>query len=310
MTPAQMKFLSGFLRGSAFEADSKSYWGDLLHEPPASVVNKFVVAGLLTAAPLAAKLDAAFKATEIKGFLRDRGLPLSGRKAECIERLLVADSSSMETKVAGINAFVCTAAGKEIAEQFLAGEEERSRVARERSLRLLQDGDVHGALATVAEFERQQVFQRGIGVDWSGRPSTDDVDLVRAIMVARPKILRGVADAEWRTIQTAAAMLEMWGERSAKAWLPDTMVGSINLDRETTTRMVLFCGQTQAKLAQFRRMGCTKVEVMGTDASSCPECRRIAGKKYRIDDAPEVPCANCTNELGCRCMLMPVLDSF
>lgn len=234
MTPAQMKFLSGFLHGSVFKPDAKSYWGDLLHEPPESAVSKFVSAGLLVVAPLAAKLDGEFKATDIKGFLRERGLPVSGRKADSIERLIAADPNGMEAKVAGVMAYVCTFAGKKIAEQFIADEADRSRIARERSMRLLQDGDVQGALATVAEFERQQVFQRGVGVDWTGRPSTEDVDLVHAILAARPKILRDVPDDEWRTIQLAAAMIELWGERSAKPWFPEQLVGSSNLDPDTT----------------------------------------------------------------------------
>jgi hypothetical protein len=304
MTPAQLKFLSGFLNGSVFTAAGKSYWDDLLREPPASSVQRFVAAGFLAPAPLAAKLDGKFKATEIKEFLRECRLPVSGRKDQCIERLVAADAAGMEAKVAGITAYVCTPTGKELAEQFLAVERERSRIARERSLQLLQTGDLRGALATVAQFERQQVFQRGVGVDWGRGPDNEDVERLRAILAARPRILRGVPDDQWRTAQVAAGMMHMWGERSARPWLPDSFVGASNLDRETTVLMVLFAGQTKALLAQLQRSTITKVQVLGSGDGTCPACRQLCRRKYRIDELPEVPYEHCTNDLGCRCVVV------
>lgn len=309
MTPAQLKFLSRFIRGSVFTADPKSFWTDLLHETPASAIKRFESNGLLTTASLSAKLDGEFKATEIKDFLRDRSLPVSGRKAECIERLMAADPVGMERKVASISAYICTPEGKEIAEKFLATEEERRRIAHEQSLNFLQKGNVREALATVAEFERQQVFPRGVGCDWNRSPTSDEINLVNEILAARPKILKGVPDDQWQTIQLAAAMVEIWGERSAKPWLPVTFIGSSNLDPETTVRMVMFAGKTKATLAQFRQSGFTKIQVSGSDDSSCPTCRHMAGRKYPIAKTPEVPCEHCTNEMGCRCMIMPVFET-
>jgi len=272
------------------------------------VLDKFVADGLLTAASLASKLEGEFKATDIKEFLRQRALPQSGRKADCIARLVAADPTGMESKVAGIAAYVCTPKGKEIAEQFLSAEAERSRVAREKSLRLLQGGDVHGSLVVVAEFERQQVFQRGVGVDWNNRPSREDADLVHSILSARPSILKGMPENGWRIFQTAAAMMEMWGERSAKQWLPEDIAGPTNLDKETAARMILFAGQTKTTLGKLLQSEYKRVEVLGSDDTSCPPCRKIARRKYRISDAPEIPCPDCTNEAGCRCMLMPVFE--
>jgi hypothetical protein len=236
--------------------------------------------------------------------LRERGLPVSGRKGQCIERLVAADAAGMEAKVAGITAYVCTPAGRELAEPFLAAEREQSRIARERSLQLLQSGDLLGALATVAQFERQQVFRRGVGVDWDRSPNSDDVERLGAILAARPRILRGVPDDQWRTAQVAAGMMHMWGERSARPWLPDSFVGASNLDRETTVRMVLFAGQTKALLAQLRQSTITKVQVLDCGDSTCPACRQLCRRKYRIDELPEVPYEHCTSDMGCRCVVV------
>lgn len=307
-TNAQLEFLSGFLHGSVFTADGGSYWTEHLREHPAKTVQRMIDAGMLTTAPLAAKLDGAFKATEIKSLLRERSLPVSGKKADCIERLVAADAAGMEAKVAGITTYVCTDTGMAIAEKYVALEDERNRVARDESWRRLCAGDVRGALGVVAEFERAQVFQRGLGVNWHNRPSREDVELTEAILRARPAILKDVVEADWRALQVAAVMLEMWGERSAKAWLPETFTGPTNLHREVAARMVLFAGQHQARLAQYCASGISKLEVSGCGESSCPACQQVAGRKYRTSDLPELPFPRCTSEMGCRCMVLPVFD--
>jgi len=305
---AHLKFLAGFINGAEYRPDERSYWADALRQPTGKAIQVFVEAGLLSSAPLAAKLESALKATEIKALLRERGLPSSGRKAEGVARLVAADPAGMEAKVAGVVAYVCTDSGRALAQGYLAREEERKTLARQRSFELLRAGNLRQAALVVAEYERAQVFPRGVGVDWNQRPSSEDLRQLQAILEGKPALLRDVASADWPVLQLAAAMVELWGERSGREWLPEGFVGASNLDPETAIRMVLFAGGHRAKVEQFRQSGCNRVEISGCGDGSCPACRKISGKKYRVSQVPELPHPECTHELGCRCMILPSFD--
>jgi hypothetical protein len=75
-----------------------------------------------------------------------------------------------------------------------------------------------------------------------------------------------------------------------------------------------------AKLQSYRKLGVTKVEISSTGDASCPECRRLDGKVFRIDQAiesPAIPARSCSTwsepdegkkEGFCRCLYVPVLD--
>ena len=47
-------------------------------------------------------------------------------------------------------------------------------------------------------------------------------------------------------------------------------------------------------------------EIIGGD--SCPACKRIQGKKYKLNSVPELPYEGCTAEGGCCCTVVPVVD--
>lgn len=264
--------------------------------------------GLLKPAPLEAKLDSTYKATELKAMLKERGLPVSGKKFDCITRLVLSHKTEMESAVAHITAYVCTEAGQVLAKSYIDREEERERSAKARSFQLLCAGKLRDAGLVVAEFECEQVFRRGIGVDWSEQPSAESIKKIKAIREARPSILKNVSDKDWEGLQQAAAMMDLWAERSGSEWLPEGFIGASNLDAETAIRMVMFAGGHCATLAQLRESEITKVEISGCGEESCPTCKKMNGRKYRVSQVPELPHPDCTHEMGCRCMILPVFD--
>ncbi len=134
---AQLKFLSGFLRGAECPADDGSRWMDVLNVAPSIALAIMVEVGLLAPAPLALKVERLFKATEVKAMLRERGLAVSGRKGDCIASLITADQAGMEAKLFRMAVFVCTERGRIPAEAYLSREAERQRRARQSSSKLL-----------------------------------------------------------------------------------------------------------------------------------------------------------------------------
>ena len=42
------------------------------------------------------------------------------------------------------------------------------------------------------------------------------------------------------------------------------------------------------------------------DGRTCEACRNLDGKKFDLENVPDLPYAKCTSESGCRCIVVPV----
>ena len=72
-----------------------------------------------------------------------------------------------------------------------------------------------------------------------------------------------------------------------------------------SSRMLDFHAIHLARMKMFKEAGVLNLEIIGVaDDRQCPECKKIDGKLYKLEDAPELPYAKCTCEMGCRCMLV------
>ena len=172
-------------------------WKSVLGESPSSAIKRFVDEGMLGQADIGAQLDYKFKATELKAMLKQRGLPVSGRKEDLINRLLQADVENMKRAVAGLKVFLCSERGREMAEQFLLAEKAKRANLEEQALGYLKQRKFKEASQTVAAYEAKQVFPRGMGVDWKNHNPSRDIEMLRFIFDGRPKILFALTMINW-----------------------------------------------------------------------------------------------------------------
>jgi hypothetical protein len=300
-SPAHLLFLSKFCRPRAIDDFSQSdTWEAVLKEAPKKAVKRFVDEGLLEQASLSGLLDYKYKVSDLKSMLKQRGLPVSGRKVELIERLVEADPDGMQKAVRGLSVLQCTERGRASAEEYLAQEKEKRAKVEEQTLSALQQRRFEEASQTVAAFETQQVFPRGIGIDWKHYSPAHDVAMLKVMFQASPKILSSSNHEQLRHLRLAAGMMYLWGTNQAEIWLPDGFETGLIMDKDTAARMILFYASHQCSIAHYRAAGVRKVEILATD-NSCTACKKLAKKKYKIDEVPELPYEKCTSEMGCRC---------
>jgi hypothetical protein len=307
---AHLLLLSHFLYAQKAKDAVPPHWESVLGEPPQRVVDRFISEGWVVPASLSVKLGRTFNATEIKKLLKERGLRVSGRKEEGIERLVGSDPEGMAAKVAQLDIVECSSEARAIAERFVAERKANKEAAESSCLEQLRLGNFRSASLTVAHFEAKQTFPRGVGIDWDNPHIDSDIELLKAIFESRPRILHGLAEAEWEPLRIAAAMMHLWGTNEATKWLPTDFVGIPKFNHDTAARMVLFYGQHRRNMADYlekgRDLGIKKVEILGS-SDSCPQCKKLAGKTYVIDKVPELPYEKCTHEMGCRCEVLPVI---
>jgi hypothetical protein len=295
---------------SAVDFAQSDRWGEVLGENPRKVMERYVKEGLLEPADLAGLLDYKFKVPQLKEMLRHRELKVSGRKADLIARLVEADPARMQKTVRGLEVYVCTAEGQTVAEEYLKQEADKRAAVEQAVWQALKEKQFKRASELVAAFEAEQVFSRGIGMDWAHHDPGGDVNALKTIFSSKSKILAGMPDSDFQDLRLAAGMMYLWGTNQASQWLPAGFETGKPMDADAAARMLGFHANHQRRLADYRGHVKT-VQILGAnDRLTCPACKKLANRKYRLDDVPELPCPDCTSEMGCRCMIVAEEFSF
>ena len=307
---AHLLLLSKFIRiqQPAYFA-ALDYWKNVLGEPPNQSINRFIDEGVLITADLSDYLSYKYKVPELKDMLKQRSLPISGRKDEIIQHLIKADVDGMRKAVAELTLLKCSQRGQEIVEQYLIAEDEKRSEVEKQVIEHLTQRRFREASLTVAAYENEQVFKRGMGIDWKHYNPDHDVERLNDIFRSKPKIVAQLTDDKMEALRIGAAMMELWGINSPEKWLPDNFETGLSLDNDAAARMFLFHAESRANLEGYRDAGATEVEFSTAQNDTvCDSCNELNGKRYKLDEAPELPNPNCTNEMGCRCVYLPCVD--
>ena len=307
---AHLLLLSKFIGGS----DEKlykdgDYWEVALNEKPSMAIKRFVDEGYLGPLSLSDRMHLKFNVTDLKNMLKERGLRVSGRKDELVERLLDADRQQIETILNDTGMLKCSEEGIRIAEIYMARQKELRKQMESEIYDLLEKGQYKKALLTVGQFEASQVFSRGIGMDWNNYGSDEDLAELKDIFSRVPSILKGMDQEKLLPLRTATAMMHLLGVNKATPWLPANYSTGIWLDPDAAARMLLFYVSNLRRLTEMNEInGFIKaVEISSfIDAHTCPACRKIKGKKYQLNKALELPYPQCTSSMGCRCSWDPI----
>lgn len=302
-------FLSKFLSPkSKNDFDEIGNWRIVLGESPQQTINRFINEGLLTNGDIEDKLDYRFKTTELKNLLKKKGLQTSGKKADYIQRLIESNPEEMHRIAKGIDVFSCTDKGREIVAQYLEIEKERRDKVDNDVIEYLRQRKFKDASITIATFEVQRVFPRGLGIDWKRHNPARDIEVLSNIFGSKPKILSNLNDNQMEGLRIAAGMMFLWGTNHAKEWLPSTYETGLYMDNDTAARMFSFYALHKANIANYRLNSdvVTGVTILATK-TSCDACKLISGKEFTLDNVLELPYENCTSEKGCRCAIAPIV---
>jgi predicted DNA binding CopG/RHH family protein len=163
------------------------------------------------------------------------------------------------------------------------------------------------ASLTVAAYEAEQTHPRGIGIDWKHYNPNHDIEMLKTIFESKPpKIIVRLGNEKLEAVRIAAAMMALWGESKAKKWLPTDFETGLPFDNDTAVRMIKFQAWHRATLERYSSAGIEHVEVYPAP-DSCESCKKLAGKHYKLDEAPELPYEHCTHKMGCRCTFLAVV---
>ena len=283
-------------------------WESVLGEKPSQSIKRFVDEGLIGLADLENTLIFKYRLQELKDLSKQYGLPVSGKKIDLIKRLIAKDPATMKNSVSGLTVLQCLPKGKEMAEEYIATEDEKRSQVEAQVLDLIKQGEFKKACLIMGAFEAEQVFPRGLGTDWKNYNPDNDAELLNFIFTNKPKILSGVIDDDLDILRVGASMMSLWGVNSAKKWMPPNLSLNLRFDNDTAARMVLFHAKFKSDIAQYKKDNVVKSVEILTASDSCDECKKFAGKRYSLNNVPELPNEKCTHKFGCRCTISPIVD--
>lgn len=306
---AHLLFLSKFLHPRTLEDFAESeVWKTALKENPKQAIKRFLDEGMLEQADLKTKLDYKFKVAELKDMLKKMGLTVSGRKDDLIQRLIQASIDSMKHITAGLSILVCSKNGQKIIDQYILNEEAKRNRIEQQVLEHLQQHKFREASLTVSSYEAEQIFPRGIGIDWKHYDSKHDIIMLNIIFSNKPKILACLNDNLLYSLRLAAGMIYLWGVNKGEKWLPSDFQTGLAMDNDAAIRMLLFHASHLTNMDNYKQSGVVKyVEILATQ-DSCDACKKISGKRYKLSDVIELPYEHCTHEMGCRCVIIPIVN--
>lgn len=306
---AHLLLLSKFIRGQEVSYFTKGgNWEKVLNESPQKAIKRFIDEGMIVNADLDTIVSYKYKVSELKDLLKQRGLAVSGTKDELVQRLIQVDKEGMMKLISGMELLTCTQTGREIAEQYIASEKEKRTKVEHQVIDYLAKRMFKEASLTVANYEAEQVFPRGMGIDWKHYNPNRDIEILKNIYGNKPEILSKLENAKLDSLRPAAGMMLLWGESTATKWLPTDFETGLSMDNDSAARMLLFNSQNKETLKQYGESGVVQyVEILATP-NSCESCKKLQGKRYKVNEAPKLPNPNCTHELGCRCVYLPCVD--
>lgn len=309
-SPAHHLLLTKFLYPQDADRLARSEdWKKALGEDPSKAIRRFMEEGLLESIELTELVDKRYRVSDLREMLRQRGLETAGRKDELISRLIGADPEGMKRAVSGMMFLRCSPQGRQIAEEYLAREQTKREQVEQEVISALKRRSFRDAVLKIASYEAEQVFPRGMGIDWKHYDPSNDVEMLQVIFQTKPRRLSFLTDAQLENVRVAAGMrVLMWDVGQAVKWLEANQTTELGISCEMAVFDLESSARFRVEIARLRQLGYKWVRIHTcNDSHVCEACKRLSSKRYSIERVPDLPYEKCTSEV-CRCWVVGSLE--
>lgn len=261
---------------SPFAFHANESWDGVLNEPHGEAFTRFIDAGLIVPETDYRAIQATYTVDQLKDLLRARGLRLSGKKDDLLNRMREADPVWWEGAARSVPYFVRTREGQRIADTIYMEIGNESASMEIAVMDLIVEGRYSEACEARNEWSRQQVF---------GGPtnSCDEFQEIAEFVMAR--LERG----------------------DAIRALVNHVIGRANYEEKA--RSVFTAWYFQRDLIKFRQSSYIKgLRIIAPNDGFCGKAASHAAN-YRLRDAPSFPFKDCDRDGGCVCRWEPIFET-
>lgn len=314
-SPAHLELLSKYIKPLSIYYIADSYrspdWYEALKEHSLGAIQRFIEEGYLVRPDISTLMNYKLIIPELKKLCADRGLPVSGKKTDLINRLITTDEPGMQRELSELKVVMCSEKGKLLAQAYLEMRKQEREEAEKLVMDYLRKREFLQAGTSVAKYEANQVFPRGLGIDWRKEslfPNPRNTYILKSIFEETPTVAKGVNQQELEQFRLAAGSMQLWGsDAEAKRLLEGVESISSKCDNLSFARMLWQSAVNKYDLKEYRDLARAtgnknyKIEILTcNDEHVCDACKRLAKKKYPLfGDVPELPNPDCSH--NCRC---------
>jgi len=296
-SPAHLDLLSKFTSGRDIaQVMDWQYLKETLSEPTKLAIDRFIAEGMLIPCTLQESIDKTLTAAAIKELLRERGLRLSGRKADLVARLIEADRAIAEEMAGKRRLMKCSQEALELLDAF----EEERRVAeagaKANAHKFLMERNVRDAYREYVQYTRRYRTPDLVS-------SPDQAEELEITLSASPDSLSDMDASVLAHLQAAVAMSKLWYGEDPLPWLPESFPSDVISPTVAVSYLARATG-FKRQVSQACEYG-SKVRIVFSpyDVDSCDLCKKYDGRGFTKADFPNLPLRGCTSETGCMCEL-------
>jgi hypothetical protein len=306
--PAFLFFLTKFIHPINIESlIKKDYWKSILKNNPKNVIEYFIKTGIIIEASIEEKIENKCKVPDLKKYLREYNLPISGKKNEMVNRLLSLNKKKITSLANVLKLFKCSEEGARIASKYLKDEEEKRKENEIRITKYLTENNFDSALKVFYTSLEERHKIQSLNSFGLPRVKDKDIEFLKIVFNSVPKILNKISNENINVIRYVTALNYLGGFINSGNILPDNFITGINLDYITCSLMYSFYANNMINLNEYKKIGVKKVKILTChDGATCDSCIKYSGKKYSVESVIELPNPNCTSDEGCRCTYRPL----
>jgi hypothetical protein len=170
-----------YLHGKLCNSIDLSYWSSRIKQPKA-LIDRFLLDDLLRYATTIEIINSIYTSTQLKEHLCNKGLKVTGIKAEMAERLFIVLSQDELRVISEQKVFYLTDHGKNIVTEYKNQLKLDADTTWDNCAELIRNNNYKEAYRTMVRYEASRANQRGMGVDWEHEIHVDKSELISTLM--------------------------------------------------------------------------------------------------------------------------------
>ena len=318
LSRAQIALLSQFNTAKQLKASGwRESWEAVLSSDPQSMLEKFVKVGLIAQAPLEDNID-YLSVVKLKAILKKLGLPVSGKKALLVERVLSSKYDILKNFPDG-KLWKCSQAGFSFVTPYLAAEAYRKQHAIDGAKEALAEGNLNLAAEIAADYQAKDVFG---AISLSGELLSDGLSVTvkkaKGLTSRAEEIFNGASifqrTKRQRPVPFRHVPATIFNEAADSCTWSCLQLGKGERSRDAERVALELWGwrTSNDNLARLKKSEAdgiiTGVEILCGD--ECPVGSSHKGKVYSTAETPELPLIGCTREPCCACTYIARVKDF
>lgn len=270
-----LKKLSGYL----VDSDYPKYWNDYINDTN-KFIKRLIESNLLRISTPRDDIK-YLKVKELKEFLSKKSLDCKGKKDELIKRMLENyNDNELKDIIEWRKRYILTENGNDIVESYTLAKDKMYKDLTIEVFNLVKVLKINEAYIKIAQFEQNQVFKRGLGIDWD---KESQIGMSKKDIKSYEDIIKAETENINLVIASIAGILLGVNSKKTAQIYSDYLENRSNITYEINYVQSII--HSKEEMNDYIEAGVNKYQILGTlDKNTCEKCGNLDGKVFSYKD--------------------------